>query len=95
MSRAESIVDSDRGETEPERKGSGTSRTKTRASLRAKRRVAPVLPGLDATADAAWFAVQMAKKYPLLSKTDKHRVLIAIKAALPPNHQWGGPGERT
>ena len=50
-----------------------------------------ILPGSDPTADAAWFVVQMTKKYPELSKPDKHRVLTVIKAALPPKPSVGRP----
>src|SRR5215813_15578130 len=33
----------------------------------------------------------MAKKYPLLSSADKHRVLAAIKSGLPPKPSAGRP----
>jgi hypothetical protein len=33
----------------------------------------------------------MAKKYPQLSSADKHRVLVAIKTALPPKPSVGRP----
>jgi hypothetical protein len=33
----------------------------------------------------------MAEKYPHLSKADKHRVLVAIKTALPPKPSAGRP----
>jgi hypothetical protein len=58
---------------------------------RVKRRARLDLPGSDPTADAAWFAVQMAKKYPLLCSADKHRVLTAIKTGLPPKPAAGRP----
>jgi hypothetical protein len=68
----------------------GTRHTRTRA-VRPKRRARSILPGNDPTADAAWFVVHMTKKYPELSKPDKHRVLTVIKAALPPKPSVGRP----
>jgi hypothetical protein len=76
------------GETEPELVSGARS---MRRAVRPKRRARPILPGSDPTADAAWFVVQMTKKYPELSKADKHRVLTAIKAALPPKPSVGRP----
>jgi hypothetical protein len=48
-------------------------------------------PGDDPTADAASFAGEMAEKYPHLSRAEKHRVLVAIKTALPPKPSVGRP----
>jgi hypothetical protein len=62
-----------------------------RRAVRSNRRARPILPGSDPTADAAWFVVQMTKKYPQFSKADKHRVLTLIKAALPPKPSVGRP----
>jgi hypothetical protein len=66
-------------------------RGSTRKAISPKRWARPILPGNEPTADAAWFAVQVTKKYPQLSKADKHRVLATIKTALPPKASAGRP----
>jgi hypothetical protein len=76
------------GETEPELVSGARS---MRRAVRPKRRARSILPGSDPTADAAWFAVQMAKKYPQLSKADKQSLLVVIKTALPPKPSVGRP----
>jgi hypothetical protein len=76
------------GQTEPELVSGARS---MRRAVRPKRRARPILPGSDPTADAAWFVVQMTKKYPQLSKADKHRLLVVIKTALPPKPSVGRP----
>jgi hypothetical protein len=81
------------GESVAQKSDPGTHHTRTRA-LRPKRRARSILPGNDPKADAAWFAAQMARKYPQLSKADKQRLLVVIKTALPPKPSVGRPRAR-